>query len=67
MAANLLPNTTNFTAKLNILRTLDFSTFEAETLLLETDILKQNPGDETRNMVRQESKDIMNNLKKYIR
>ena len=67
MAAILLPNTTNFTAKLNLLRTLHFSTFEAETLLLEPDVLKQNRGDETRNMVRQESKDIMNNLKKYIR
>ena len=66
MAANLLPYTTNFTAKLNVLKTLDFSTFEAETLLLETDILKQNRGNESRMLIRQESRNIMNNLKGYI-
>ena len=67
MAANLLPYTTNFTAKLNVLKSLDFSTFEAETLLLETDILKQNRGNESRMLIRQESRNIMNNLKGYIR
>ena len=67
MAANLLPYTTNFTSKLNVLKTLDFSTFEAETLLLETDILKQNRGNESQMLIRQESKDIMNNLKEHIR
>ena len=66
MAANLLPYTTNFTAKLNVLKSLDFSTFEAETLLLETDILKQNRGNESRMLIRQESRNIMNNLKGYI-
>ena len=67
MAAILITNSTQITKKLNILRTLDFSIFGAEKLLLETDVLKRNQGEDSRNLLRKESRDIMTDLKKYIR
>ena len=67
MAAILITNSTQITKKLNILRTQDFSIFGAEKLLLETDVLKRNQGEDSRNLLRKESRDIMTDLKKYIR
>ena len=67
MAAILITNSTQITKKLNILRTQDFSIFGAEKLLLETDVLKRNQGEDSRNLLRKESRDNMTDLKKYIR